>query len=549
MSRSMKKMGKITKRLVLPLFLLLTCSSCAYLLDESQKNPRSWQEAMKTAPIRDEVAKNYVQQLGKKLAALEPDQSWRIQSVSVRIPSTSRIQGNSEYDIGEINISRGMLNILSNEAELACLIGHEIGHKVLHDKNRQYDREKSDWKDIFLSDEAAESRWSKGREQEADEYGAKLCRKAGYNPYAFLGFFERLATFQEGSLLREIREWTSTHKDFRNRAKNLRQFLEKENMAETGALNEKVYRQNLAGLKHIQTTDAVNEVMPGGSQHTLKQLLEIKSELKTHLQNKTPLTAERYLEIMRDLEKVLKRHRISRSHLKIAADDYFLIPYSLSFMKEVLSQNEPVWTDDEAIQKEILEILSLLGRVGVGFVPVVGDAVDFYEFLTGREFGTGVELTLVERNFTAIGLLAGSGKMWREAAGGIARTLDDTTLARRVGKGSVKEARRVVKQAEKIVEAAQDSKVVVIGESMEKRVIAHAKKINAKWYKARKIKPFDETLAIKRNERWIKEKIKDGYTFVDIGIDFDKATRSEFYKLEKEILNRSSARVIEMQMK
>ena len=91
-------------------------------------------------------------------------------------------------------------------------------------------------------------------------------------------------------------------------------------------------------------------------------------------------------------------------------------------------------------------------------------------------------------------------------------------------------------------------KKIVIGEGMP-RVKAHAKKIDAKWYQAwgknfppnRKMTPDEFSAALKRNERWIRQKIKEGYEIIDIGLDPSRATRSPFYELEQKIINEAIA--------
>ncbi len=42
---------------------------------------------------------------------------------------------------------------------------------------------------------------------------------------------------------------------------------------------------------------------------------------------------------------------------------------------------------------------------------------------------------------------------------------------------------------------------------------------------------------MKRNRRWISEKIRDGYEIIDIGIDPDRVYRSIFYAMEKEMVS------------
>jgi hypothetical protein len=67
-----------------------------------------------------------------------------------------------------------------------------------------------------------------------------------------------------------------------------------------------------------------------------------------------------------------------------------------------------------------------------------------------------------------------------------------------------------------------------------------AQSIGAKWYQAwsKNFLPenFNLSASLARNERWIRGKIADGYTFYDIGIDPARATRSPFYALEQSVL-------------
>lgn len=82
-------------------------------------------------------------------------------------------------------------------------------------------------------------------------------------------------------------------------------------------------------------------------------------------------------------------------------------------------------------------------------------------------------------------------------------------------------------------------KRVVIGENM-KRLKAAAKVVWARWYQARRTDPWDENLAMQRNEAWIRQKIKHGYEIIDIGIDPTRNRRSTFYEMEKWIIKEAN---------
>jgi predicted Zn-dependent protease len=119
---------------------------------------------------------------------------------------------------GYILVSKGLLDELENEAELACILGHEIAHVSLYHGLREFQKRsthrKSDKAFAELrtavgdtSEEALEADLSRiadqaylkimgGRaradELEADLYGAAYAASAGYDPSAMLDVFQRV---------------------------------------------------------------------------------------------------------------------------------------------------------------------------------------------------------------------------------------------------------------------------------------------------------------------------------------------------------------------
>ncbi|HEX2718756.1 MAG TPA: RHS repeat-associated core domain-containing protein, partial [Gemmatimonadaceae bacterium] len=79
------------------------------------------------------------------------------------------------------------------------------------------------------------------------------------------------------------------------------------------------------------------------------------------------------------------------------------------------------------------------------------------------------------------------------------------------------------------------NKAVVIGEGMH-RVKAAARSLGAGYYKAWKIKPYDEALSLRRNARWAKGVAKKKLTVYDIGLWRQRpGGRSPNYRLERAI--------------
>lgn len=96
--------------------------------------------------------------------------------------------------------------------------------------------------------------------------------------------------------------------------------------------------------------------------------------------------------------------------------------------------------------------------------------------------------------------------------------------------------------------AQNSAKTLVLGEGMDAVKNAarglRSKGVNAKWYQAwgknfatnRPMTPTELATALARNDRWIRQKVKEGYQFYDIGLDPTRSVRSPFYRRELRIL-------------
>jgi predicted Zn-dependent protease len=109
---------------------------------------------------------------------------------------------------GDIYISSGMLKLANDDAELACVLGHEISHvtrrHVAQKLVQQVGLEAllglalGDQPGILagLAAQVAGTgvllKFSRDHEREADEYGLPLCNSAGYDPMGFVRMFEKI---------------------------------------------------------------------------------------------------------------------------------------------------------------------------------------------------------------------------------------------------------------------------------------------------------------------------------------------------------------------
>lgn len=158
--------------------------------------------------------------IGARLAALSPRQEvqYRFAVADMPEPNAFALPG------GWIYVSRGLLAIANSEAELANVMGHEVGHvAALHAAQRQT---RSTWVGLGTllgtavagaagGGGAAQSvaqlgqvvgagliaSYSRDQEHQADQVGQQLAARAGWDPAAmasFLRTLERWSTLQTG---------------------------------------------------------------------------------------------------------------------------------------------------------------------------------------------------------------------------------------------------------------------------------------------------------------------------------------------------------------
>ena len=98
------------------------------LVSEAQEVQLGQQSAMQVSQqlglVPDSSLQQYVQRLGGTLAAASerPNLPWTFRVVDDPTPNAFALPG------GYIFVTRGMLNLMNSEAELASVLGHEIGH-------------------------------------------------------------------------------------------------------------------------------------------------------------------------------------------------------------------------------------------------------------------------------------------------------------------------------------------------------------------------------------------------------------------------------------
>lgn len=218
----------------------------------------------------DYVLQDYVQRVGQKLASVSerPDLDWKFTIVDTDDVNAFATLG------GYVYISRGILPYFQSEAELAAVLGHEIGHITAeHLKSRQRKGTLAGLASaataIFTGQPAlAEltnvagaaliSGYGREAELEADRLGAKYLAAAGYEPTALIDVISTLKdqdTFERERARLEKREpriyhgTFSTHPDNDTRLQQAIATAGKSSSSATGSTaNVEGFLQAIEGL-------------------------------------------------------------------------------------------------------------------------------------------------------------------------------------------------------------------------------------------------------------------------------------------------------------
>ncbi len=159
----------------------------------------------------------YVQQIGEKLAGLShrPELFYRFTVLDSPDVNAFALPG------GYIYITRGILTYLNSEAELAAVLGHEVGHVTARHAVKQYTTATAArlgyiLGSIFVPELAGQgvaslvstlnaailSGYGRKYELQSDELGAQYLALAGYDPQAMIEVLEILKTQEEFELER-----------------------------------------------------------------------------------------------------------------------------------------------------------------------------------------------------------------------------------------------------------------------------------------------------------------------------------------------------------
>lgn len=198
------------------------------LVSVSQEIQIGRQAAQETAQslglVEDSTLQAYVQRLGAQLAARteRPELPWTFRVVESPTPNAFALPG------GFIFVTRGMMNLMDSEAELASVLGHEIGHVTARHSATAISRQQlaqlglgvgtvlfpdlqqfgglagSGLQLLFL-------KYGRDAERQADDLGFRYAEQTGYDVREMGKVFAALQRIGEAEGASSVPSWLATH--------------------------------------------------------------------------------------------------------------------------------------------------------------------------------------------------------------------------------------------------------------------------------------------------------------------------------------------------
>ena len=178
----------------------------------------------------DESLQEYVNHLGQKLAIVcdRPDLDYQFKVVNSSMINAFALPG------GYVYVTRGLLAYINSEAELAGVLGHEIGHITARHAVRQYTKAQTYqfgilaasivYPEISQLGQFADfvafaiiQGYGRNNELQADRLGIKYSSSTGYDPYCVSSFMKTLNNIEEATGKKGYHGLFSTHPETEER--------------------------------------------------------------------------------------------------------------------------------------------------------------------------------------------------------------------------------------------------------------------------------------------------------------------------------------------
>lgn len=238
------------------------------LVSESQEiqigQQASQEAAQSIGLVEDAALQAYVQRIGAGLAARSerPGLPWSFRVVDDAVPNAFALPG------GYVFVTRGLLGIVNSEAELASVLGHEIGHVTARHSVTQISRTQlaqiglgvgsilfpgaaqqlgglasGGLQLLFLS-------YGRDAERQADDLGFRYARAEGYDVREMADVFAALQRVGEAEGQSPLPSWLSTHPAPAERIRAVQARLDTANLPAGLAARRAEYLQRVDGLAY-----------------------------------------------------------------------------------------------------------------------------------------------------------------------------------------------------------------------------------------------------------------------------------------------------------
>lgn len=204
----------------------------------------------------------YIQELGSKIAATSerPDLDWTFTVLDDPVVNAMALPG------GFVYVNRGILADFNSEAELASVLGHEIGHVTARHSVEQMSRAQLAQLGLGVAAIASEDfrqfaglagqglgilflKFGRDDESQSDELGLRYMVRSGYDPHQMPKVFQTLDRESQAQGLRATPEWMSTHPNPGNRVADINARIAGLPPEERqGTVGREAYLRRLGGL-------------------------------------------------------------------------------------------------------------------------------------------------------------------------------------------------------------------------------------------------------------------------------------------------------------